>query len=253
MKNEPEIVDPVTDESTGDDSAVPVAGLDDITDALADASPKPNGSAINASEEKAAAKTAEFADLRDVHGLRFDPAIHVTDADGNPKLTKTKKLRRKSGRKPGQTAKTIFDSKDRNVTGLSVDEKVQARATGEAAASALIMLGVVVGGDEWNPVIDESSGLDERQNLSHAFGDYFEQKELTDIPPGVALTIAISAYMIPRFTMPKTQTRFQTFKEWIATKLAKRRVRKNGSQSNIGNDRKRENDSGEGTSEKAKS
>jgi len=34
-----------------------------------------------------------------------------------------------------------------------------------------------------------------------AFSDYFEQYGLEDIPAGVALAIAVSGYMLPRFTL----------------------------------------------------
>ena len=247
-------VQPDNEVTTGSQPGVAV--LDDITSALADASPTPNSSAINAHAEKQSAVMEEFADARDVQGNRFDPELHVTDADGKPKLTKLKKLRMKAGRKSAKRAASISraatSQNDRNVPGLSPSEKLQARATGEAAAGALITLGVVIGGDEWNPQINVEHGLNERENLSHAFGDYFEQKEMTDIPPGVALTIAISAYILPRFTMPKTQTRVQRFKEWVVTKIAKRKMRKNsGAQSDTRNDGKRKDDASETTSEKS--
>jgi len=230
-----------------------VADLSAITAQLGDASPAPNEAAISANQEKEQETRAQYADLRDSKGNRFDPEIHVTDNDGAPKTTIKGFLRMRPGRKSGPTKK-----KAGHVAGipghaadgkLTPSERMQARATGDAAANALIMLGVVVGGDEWHPQKNEEYGVDEKQSLSVAFGDYFEAKELTDIPPGVALTIAISAYMLPRFTMPKTQTRMQRFKEYIATKIAKRRMRKNnGTQSDSRDDGKRKDDASEESS-----
>ena len=247
-----ETVKPVA--PVADDAAPVAADVDSITEQLGSASPTPNDAAILAAAQKEDDAKAQYAEYRDSRGNRFDPEIHVTDSDGSPILTKLKKLRMRPGRKSGGTnAKkqtgSIALGTTQTQSGLTASQKMQARATGEAAAGALITLGVVLGGDEWNPQIDETHGLDERQNLSHAFGDYFEQKEMTDIPPGVALTIAISAYAIPRFTMPKTQTRMQRLKVWVAQKIAARKMRKkdNGAQSDIRDDRKRKDDDSKST------
>jgi len=238
-----------------DDSPAGTADIENITAALADASPEPNDAAIGAHAEKEETIKAEHSHLRDAKGMRFDPALHVTDDSGQPKLTKTGKLRRRSGRKPGQTAEKIkgrvggIGSLSAESDGaLSAQQKAQARMAGEGAASALITLGVVLGGEEWHPITDDQHGIDEKAQLQGAFGDYFEAKEMTDIPPGVALTIAISAYALPRFTMPKTKSRLQRFKEWVAVKLAKRKVAKKGSDdgalADTRNDGKRQNDAG---------
>lgn len=247
---------PVDDVPSESETAPGVAGLDSITEALAGASPTPNTAAIEAAGEKQEAIKEQYADLRDSRGNRFDPEIHVTDENGEPKLTLKGKLRMRPGRKskPVDSGRAKIGGALPTKEGMTHAEKMQARMTGDAAASALVTLGVVIGGDEWNPIVDETHGIDERANLSHAFGDYFEAKEMTDIPPGVALTIAISAYVIPRFTMPKTKTRLQRFKEWIATKIAQRKVRKNGgTHSDFGNDGKRQDDSSQGTGETVKS
>jgi hypothetical protein len=64
--------------------------------------------------------------------------------------------------------------------------------------------------------------------LESAFGDYFEATGKTDIPPGMALTVAIGGYMLPRFTMPKTRSRMGKVKDWFVKKLADRKLRKHG-------------------------
>jgi hypothetical protein len=106
--------------------------------------------------------------------------------------------------------------------------KMQARASGKMAANLLMTLGVVAGGEEWQPLKDPQSGLDEKQMLESAFGDYFEATGKTDIPPGMALTVAIGGYMLPRFTMPKTRSRMGKVKDWFVKKLADRKLRKHG-------------------------
>jgi hypothetical protein len=98
--------------------------------------------------------------------------------------------------------------------------KTQCRAAGILAAQTLIALGVTVGGEEFKPITDEKTGTNEQDNLTMAFANYFEVKGITDIPAGVALSIAVAGYIVPRFTMPKTQSRFKTFIESIVIKYA---------------------------------
>jgi hypothetical protein len=123
-------------------------------------------------------------------------------------------LIKKPGRKPGQGASNASGSTKSHVGGgasSSIDKdaqnRMQARASGTMAANLVLQIGIVAGGEEWHPRRDEQSGLDEKMMLENAFADYFEATGKTDIPPGMALTVAIGAYALPRFTMPKTQSR----------------------------------------------
>jgi hypothetical protein len=86
----------------------------------------------------------------------------------------------------------------------------------------LITVGMLVS-DEFAPMRDPASGIDERLMLEASFASYFESKEMTDIPPGVALSFAIMAYIGPRLVMPKTQTRTQRFGNWLGQKWLKRK------------------------------
>lgn len=228
------------------------ANLDSISDDIHASAPAPNMAAIDADKEQADEQKAENAHLRDADNAPFDPDMHVTDADGQPKLTSKGKLRKRPGRKAGSVSggrkASAGGSKISTGDHSNALHRQQARMSGTAAANALVMFGVVMGGNEWAPMLDEREGLDERAQLQTAFGDYFEAKEMHDIPPGVALSIALVAYAAPRFTMPQTKSKMQKLKEWVAVKIAKRKVRKNGAQSDIGNDGKRQNNAGEKTS-----
>lgn len=235
-------------ESAG--NASPLGDVSALADELADTMPEPSPHAIAAEKEKESAKRAAWADYRDAAGNPFDPDLHVTDSEGAPVLTKTGKLRRRPGRKSADSKKP-----GGRVGGLSVPDdsarrlREQARANGIAAAQATFTLGVAIGGTEWAPMRDDERGIDERAYMESAYAEYFEAKGLQDIPPGVALTIALTSYAAQRFTMPKTQTRMQRAKEWIAKKIAARKVRKkdNGARSDTGDNGKRKDD----TSEKA--
>lgn len=166
----------------------------------------------------------------DADGTKFDASIHAADDDGTPKLTLHGRFAKKRARDKKSATKP---AESRLGTGTTkVDPKaqadLQARAAGTVAARSLIMLGIVLGGDEWQPMRNEEFGLDEAAQLDKAFGEYFAAKGWTDIPPGWALSIAIGGYALPRFFMPKTRSRLQRAKDWVAAKWIKWRAKKNG-------------------------
>ena len=201
-----------------------------IVSSLVDSMPDVQPHAIALEHAEHEARATEWAELRDVDGNPFDPSVHKTDKHGNPTLTKLGTLIKKPGRKSGTK-----NSESRSfIGGIAQSEeatpeqslKVQARASGVMAANLLITMGMVAGGDEWRPMKDQATGLDEKLMLEGAFADYFEATGKTDIPPGMALTVAIGGYALPRFTMPKTQSRMSKVKNaikqwWINRKIAK--------------------------------
>lgn len=192
-----------------------------------------------------AAREQESANANptDKNGDAFDPSTHVTGPDGKGVLTVRGTWAQKRGRKGGNTAPVTNAGTVRNSTlgGTAVAPtqaqvqqqqqqalQAQSRAAGVAAAEMLFMAGQAFGGDEWAPMENKSIGLDERSMMHGAFGDYFVAKGKTDIPPGAALCFCIIAYAGPRFTMPKTQTRYQKVKGAIVTWWVNRKLRKMG-------------------------
>lgn len=139
------------------------------------------------------------------HGERFDPSIHVTNEDGSPKLTKHGRFRHRPGRKSGSSS-TDNDAPER-------DPNLTLAA--ETAATLYIQSGVLLFGHEWLPNPEKM----EREQLVAAFEAYFEAKGVIDIPPGVALAIALFGYAAPRLYMPETQTRLQRATMWLKLKL----------------------------------
>jgi hypothetical protein len=91
-------------------------------------------------------------------------------------------------------------------------------APAQATAQAIFMLGIVAGGSEWQPRVDNSIGLNEAETMTKAWRDYYASKGIRDIPPGVALTIALTAYTLPRAMMPQTQGRLKRVKNWLGSK-----------------------------------
>ncbi len=214
------------DEQTSDSTP-----LDQIANTLAESMPDVQQHAIDQEQANVEAQNAEWSEYRDTDGNPFDADIHKTNKEGEPTLSPKGKLIKKPGRKKGSATKN-----GQSVIGVKTEQKqspeqaaaVQARASGTMAANLLMTLGVVVGGDEWHPVKDVNTGMDEKLMLETAFADYFEATGKTDIPPGMALTAAIGGYMLPRFTMPKTQSRMQKLKGWFVKKIADRKLRKHG-------------------------
>lgn len=194
-------------------------------DAILSVMPEPQQHAI--AQHESEQQEAEDNAQRDANGEAFNPAIH------SGSLLKNGTWRRKKSAGPNTSARagTIGRGKRSNATVGDApaqpdnSAEVSARAAGIAAAGAVLMIGVAVGGEEWQPRKDP---IDEREMLTGAFGDYFVAKGVTDFPPGVALFLALSMYAAPRFTMPQTRTRMQRFKDWIAIKVLTRRMKKKG-------------------------
>jgi hypothetical protein len=206
-------------------------GLSGIASDLVGSMPDVQPHAIQARRDD----RANNATAPDVDGTIFDPAIHAVDDDGKPKKTLLGKFAKKRARDKG-VKNSGTPAVSRLGTGKpaqSADDKkaaqeAEARNAGAIAAGAMFTFGMLIGGEEWQPIKDHTTGTDEAAMMAKAFGDYFAAKGMTDIPPGVALCIAIGGYIVPRCFMPKTQTRFQKIKNWIGAKYIKWKARRAG-------------------------
>lgn len=219
-----------------------VASLKEIHSELMQQSSKPTEEVIEKAKEEAALEHMDYAHLRDSKGATFDPEIHQ-HVNGVPKLSKNGKLIRKR-RKASVVTK---DEQEEDKKVLTAEEQLQARKAGAVAANLLIGTAMLIDRAEWNPIKDDNHGIDERAELETAFGDYFVHKGITDFPPGAALTVAVSAYVLPRIGLPKTSSKMETWKNklkaawyWIKAKI--KRKPRNGAHGNIRDDRKRKND-----------
>lgn len=258
IKSHPEPT-PVESEGGAAPSGHESADISAIANDIITEMPKVQEHAIRTESDQEQQKMAQYADLRDTDDNPFDPAIHKTNKSGEPTLSTKGKLIKKPGRK----AKPVEDRQKSVIGGIehqnaapneSEVARITSRASGTAAANMLMQIGIVAGGDEWKPMKDDSLGLDEKTLLESAFADYFEATGKQDVPPGMALTIAITAYVLPRFTMPQTQSRLQRLKSWFAEKWANRKLRKhglraikNGARDDSGTDVERKKHTGEKT------
>lgn len=208
--------------------------IESIANELSETMPEVQEHAIEQEILSENEKLAQYSHLKDSDGNGFDPSIHKTNKAGEPTLSTKGKLIKKPGRKPGAGAqgKSQIGSVVGGAQSVTIDKeghsRLQARASGTMAANLILQIGIVAGGEEWHPRTDESSGLNEKMMLENAFADYFEATGKTDIPPGMALTVAIGAYVLPRFTMPKTQSRLDKLKKGIKQWWINRKLRKHG-------------------------
>lgn len=242
MKFKQESTDNLTDlaqESTDtvqdptDDSSI-----DDLADGLINNMSEVQEHVVNNHNETQNEIAAENGSARDKRGAMFDVEIHATEDDGSPRYTAAGYFAKKRGRGSSKAKSTLAGDAPIN-EGAKI-AKAKQQAAGQAAANAIIMLGIVLGGEEWQPIYNEQHGIDEKSNMQSAFGDYFEQKGLDDIPAGIALSIAVFGYILPRFTMPKTQARsrnvFKNVKAWWIN----RKLKKHGIKATVTKDDKME-------------
>jgi hypothetical protein len=164
----------------------------------------------------------------------FDPSLHEADENGNPILTPTGRFKKISKNAEGKRnhKKSVLDTsrasgKD-TARDLPSDPDSIARTSGSGAANLLLAFGMMIGGEEWQPRIDTKQGINEKAMLEQAFGDYFVATGKQDLPPGWALVACIGMYIAPRFTMPKTQSRFIRLKNWAVLKYVSWKLRKRG-------------------------
>lgn len=182
--------------------------------------------------ESMAGPVNPFQGLTDTKGRGFDQELHAVDDSGNPIITTKGKLKLKKRGRPSKvgTSKTStpvdsgIESRVGGVPTAPDQGEMQSRAMGVYSANLLISLGRAIGGEEWEPRKDEA--FDERENLEIAFGDYFTAKEMKDIPPGLALSLALSTYMLPRFMMPTTKKRTLSFVDKMKLLFLKKKMEK---------------------------
>lgn len=220
-----------------DNAVNSTADLDKIATILAGSMPDVQEHAVQQAQRE------QQAIATDKQGAQFNPATHVVGADGQGILTVRGTWAQKRGRKAGNTAPVTNAPTVRNSTlgGPAASpspqaaqilqqqaQDAQSRAAGVAAAELLFMCGQMIGGEEWQPMVNKTIGMDERTLMHGAFGDYFVASGVRDIPPGAALTFAIVAYIAPRFAMPKTQSRYAKIRGTVVTWWVNRKLRKQG-------------------------
>lgn len=184
-----------------------------------DSQPAPGTGADSAAPEtgpkgekgKAGVNPKQYSHLKDKNGFSFDPDIHETKKDGTPKLSKNGVLCRRPGRRAGASKSRVFTGPQPGEQAeiLPGTESAHYDAAGRAMAQTIFAAGAALFGEEWQPQRVESVGLDEDAQMQSAWADYFRARGVVDVPPGVAVGIAMVSYALPRLSMPKTRNRIK--------------------------------------------
>lgn len=227
--------------------------IDNITDSLADSMPDVQPHVIEKEAQKQDAIKQQFTGLVDNDGNPFDPILHATDKDGEPKLTKAGKLQKKRGNAQQQAKSIIAQRKH-------VEEKAkseQSRKGAALAATAMTeQLGVILGGEAARFAKNEKYGLDEKHNVFSAYDSYFEAKNINDFPPGVALCIALSGYGVRVMSTKPAKDKSKSIWYGIKAKIGAmftskpKGNKKDDTRAVSGDNTKRENDAGQAHSGK---
>lgn len=155
----------------------------------------------------------------DKYGNPPNPEWHEFESDGvTPKINRDGYVKLIRGKKdvPKNGRQSVINKGDEKQSDIVNNPNVVAQASGKVAASLLITLGITIGGDEWQPKVEKSIGLDEAAQLEAAFSQYFEATGQTDLPPGMVLAVAVGGYVLPRVNQPKTKNRLKKIGEKIA-------------------------------------
>lgn len=218
-----------------------------LVDESIDALPRVNEQVLAAMNAGGSDEDSTTEKKVDSAGVEFNPEIH------SGTQTATGKWRKKKG-----ATNSILAGKPKEETqqepGAQSEQVLRAKAAmiGTAGANALFMMGQALGGEEWAPISINKEGVvkieeyDEREMMEKAIADWAFASGKTEVSPNMGLMVALTAYMLPRFRMPKTQTKMKSAKEWLASKylnwkLKRKGKQDHGSQSDVGNDGKREN------------
>lgn len=161
---------------------------------------------------------------------KFDPNIHRVDSAGNPIYTVNGKYAKKRGRKPGQAKTNTINSEPIDDSGIT-----QANQLGIVTAETIFSVCQGIMGEEWTPIVDPKTGLDERNNMRVAWSQYYLATGKRDLPPSMIVMVAMTIYAAPRFRYENTRSRFGKIgigifnaMKWVKSKLFKTRERKEG-------------------------
>lgn len=145
----------------------------------------------------------------DFAGRRFDPALHMVDDNGMPKLTKTGYVRSKPGQgfraeasRLDPTAGDVAQEDAPKAAAKSTESEVQ--ATASVSALLFVRTAVLVGGVEFEAETDEQT------HLVKTFADYYRAKGIVDIPPGAALALGLGFFVLKRWNRPAVVERRKT-------------------------------------------
>jgi hypothetical protein len=157
---------------------------------------------------------------KDSNGTPFDATIHTGSKlkDG----TWRKRKNPQANASPSYVANSRKKQAETNTqeTATALDTNAEAMACGAAIAATFLGACHMIGGEEWEPSKEEVA------YQTQAWQQYCVAKQFKDFPPGLALSIAMMAYVGPRLRMPKTAEKVGKAKSWISLRVVKWKIKR---------------------------
>lgn len=147
-------------------------------------------------------------DSVDNYGRRFDPSLHVVDDEGKPKLTKKGRLYVQRGKSPSKIKKDKAPS----------TQPDNYHACAQVVCGTIFGFGQLVAGDDGIPSKDQADFM------IQSYERYFESQDIEDIPPGLAVFLSTTAYVLPLSfkALAKKESKLFKAKEWVKRKFEKK-------------------------------
>lgn len=189
---------PRTDRNSSSVAALESSVADANTTVVDDGSQTVTVPASEAPQLPQGAAAGELVDAHVAHYEGFDPTVHAVDQDGKPIPKKGGGWQKKRGgnmRHPG-AART--DGAVAKVKAAPVDTLNAAKQF----LNLVISLACIGFGEHWAPN-DEG----EKKGLTDAVKNYFDAKGTVEVSPGVALSLAVLAYSLPRLKDERTTSK----------------------------------------------
>lgn len=216
-----------------------MSGLDEITDSLISDMPHISENAIaeheatqernfDANNATSGGSVAQGSTITadnpngwplDGRGKPYDPTTHEISAATGKAIKKRRGGKSTIGN-PEKSASQSAPAQNPQIV-----EAQKAAANGQFAAMATFATLQGIFGEEFKPNPNSHIG-DEFQFLAGAYGNYFLAKGVSDIPPGIALVIAIGTIAGQRLGMPKTKSRIARIKDFFIGKFFSWRAKK---------------------------
>lgn len=232
----PAPVEPVTaaelnlavDAPVADEAAITAISTPELPGQIPGAAPAPDPAPVPGSSVAIPPAPAPAPGDVDAAGTPFDPALHDAKREKNAEGFWKKKRGRKGGAPapasgdPAEPASRVGIPDAPGQQMLPGMEGIAAPDRFDIAAEMYCQLAYGIGGaifraaEEWRPDTPE-----EHNNLKRAVAAYLRFKQTEDLPPGMALAVAVGSFAVPRLMRPNTKAALGSYIQ-SAKKLLKR-------------------------------
>lgn len=152
----------------------------------------------------------------DKYDRSFNPDFHAINPDGSPKLTKKGALKIKPGR-----SNSIIGERGVKSQGPLIPDVKKYEGTAKLTADTLEQISVVFGGEKFRMKNEE------KISVAGAFENYYAAKDISDIPPGVALTLVLGGYYMSRIDFDSLKKKNRGFLAKMKAKIFGRKEGEN--------------------------